>query len=117
MLGSFAAWGGAFSTIDCGLTKVRGKEDALNPIIAGFGTGCVLAIRSGAFTALKNGLIGGAILAIIEASGFLIYTVQLKRQQAMMEEMQRRMKEEQKEQKAAPKGKTNVTRSENISNE
>uniref|UniRef100_A0A8C3SLA1 Translocase of inner mitochondrial membrane 17B n=1 Tax=Chelydra serpentina TaxID=8475 RepID=A0A8C3SLA1_CHESE len=45
--GSFAVWGGLFSTIDCGLVKMRGKEDPWNSITSGALTGAVLASRWG----------------------------------------------------------------------
>ncbi|XP_022363603.1 mitochondrial import inner membrane translocase subunit Tim17-B isoform X2 [Enhydra lutris kenyoni] len=44
--GSFAVWGGLFSTIDCGLVRLRGKEDPWNSITSGALTGAVLAARS-----------------------------------------------------------------------
>ncbi|XP_039630934.1 mitochondrial import inner membrane translocase subunit Tim17-B isoform X2 [Polypterus senegalus] len=44
--GSFAVWGGLFSTIDCGLVKLRGKEDPWNSITSGAMTGAVLAARN-----------------------------------------------------------------------
>lgn len=44
--GSFAVWGGLFSMIDCGLVKVRGKEDPWNSITSGAMTGAILAARS-----------------------------------------------------------------------
>ena len=44
----------------------------MNPIIAGAVTGFVLAIRSGMTNAIKNGVIGGAILALIEGASFLL---------------------------------------------
>ncbi|XP_023413655.1 mitochondrial import inner membrane translocase subunit Tim17-B isoform X1 [Loxodonta africana] len=44
--GSFAVWGGLFSTIDCGLVRMRGKEDPWNSITSGALTGAVLAARS-----------------------------------------------------------------------
>ncbi|XP_051789555.1 mitochondrial import inner membrane translocase subunit Tim17-B isoform X2 [Erpetoichthys calabaricus] len=43
--GSFAVWGGLFSTIDCGLVKLRRKEDPWNSITSGAMTGAVLAAR------------------------------------------------------------------------
>ena len=48
-LGSFAVWGGLFSTIDCGLANVRGKEDPWNSISSGALTGALLAARSKCF--------------------------------------------------------------------
>lgn len=44
--GSFAVWGGLFSTIDCGLVRLRGKEDPWNSITSGALTGAILASRS-----------------------------------------------------------------------
>ncbi|PIO38095.1 hypothetical protein AB205_0123880 [Aquarana catesbeiana] len=44
--GSFAVWGGLFSTIDCSLVRVRGKEDPWNSITSGALTGAILASRS-----------------------------------------------------------------------
>lgn len=43
--GQFAVWGGLFSTFDCSLVAIRGKEDAWNAISAGAMTGGVLAAR------------------------------------------------------------------------
>ena len=43
--GSFALWGGLFSSMDCLLIHLRNKEDYINPIVAGFFTGGFLAIR------------------------------------------------------------------------
>lgn len=45
ILGSFAMWGGVFSSMDCLLIYYRQKDDPFNAIIAGFITGGVLAIR------------------------------------------------------------------------
>lgn len=44
--GSFAVWGGLFSTIDCGLVRLRGKEDPWNSITSGALTGAILAACS-----------------------------------------------------------------------
>ncbi len=38
-------WGGLFSMTDCLLIHLRNKEDFINPIVAGFVTGGLLAIR------------------------------------------------------------------------
>lgn len=46
--GSFAMWGGMFSIIDCSLLYLRQKESPHNAVAAGFATGGILAIRSGA---------------------------------------------------------------------
>jgi import inner membrane translocase subunit TIM17 len=44
--GNFAVWGGLFSTFDCALVAMRGKEDPWNAIVSGAATGYVLAARS-----------------------------------------------------------------------
>ena len=43
--GNFALWAGLFSSTDCTLMYMRNKEDAWNPIAAGFITGGLLAFR------------------------------------------------------------------------
>jgi import inner membrane translocase subunit TIM17 len=45
--GSFAMWGGCFSSIDCALMFYRNQDDPKNAIVSGFLTGGILAIRSG----------------------------------------------------------------------
>mmetsp|Transcript_11111 Transcript_11111/g.25176 ORF Transcript_11111/g.25176 Transcript_11111/m.25176 type:complete len:248 (-) Transcript_11111:188-931(-) len=64
--GSFAVWGGLFSTFDCCFIAIRSKEDPYNSIMSGFCTGAVLASRGGASAAMKAGFVGGVILAVIE---------------------------------------------------
>lgn len=44
-LGSFAMWGGVYTSMDCLMIYYRGKDDPFNAVIAGFVTGGVLAIR------------------------------------------------------------------------
>lgn len=44
-VGNFAVWGGLFSTFDCCLMGLRGKEDPFNSIGSGAITGAVLAAR------------------------------------------------------------------------
>lgn len=44
-IGSFAMWGGVFSSVDCLLIYYRQSDDPFNAIIAGTITGGVLAIR------------------------------------------------------------------------
>ncbi|XP_006867466.1 PREDICTED: mitochondrial import inner membrane translocase subunit Tim17-B-like [Chrysochloris asiatica] len=77
-LGSFAAWGGLFSTIDCGLVRLRGKEDPWNSITSGALTGAVLAARSGPLAMVGSAMMGGILLALIEGVGILLtrYTAQ-----------------------------------------
>uniref|UniRef100_A0A8C6RCC7 Translocase of inner mitochondrial membrane 17b n=1 Tax=Nannospalax galili TaxID=1026970 RepID=A0A8C6RCC7_NANGA len=76
--GSFAVWGGLFSTIDCGLVRLRGKEDPWNSITSGALTGAVLAARSGPLAMVGSAMMGGILLALIEGVGILLtrYTAQ-----------------------------------------
>uniref|UniRef100_A0A672ZHY7 Translocase of inner mitochondrial membrane 17 homolog B (yeast) n=1 Tax=Sphaeramia orbicularis TaxID=375764 RepID=A0A672ZHY7_9TELE len=76
--GSFAVWGGLFSTIDCGLVRLRGKEDPWNSITSGALTGAILAARSGPLTMMGSAMMGGILLALIEGFGILLtrYTAQ-----------------------------------------
>ncbi|XP_022619101.1 mitochondrial import inner membrane translocase subunit Tim17-B isoform X1 [Seriola dumerili] len=76
--GSFAVWGGLFSTIDCGLVRVRGKEDPWNSITSGALTGAILAARSGPLAMMGSAMMGGILLALIEGFGILLtrYTAQ-----------------------------------------
>jgi len=69
--GNFAVWGGLFSTIDCSLIKLRGKEDPWNAIVSGAATGGILAARSGVGAMVGSALIGGVLLAMIEGVGIL----------------------------------------------
>ena len=64
--GSFALWGGCFSSLDCLLLYYRQKDDPFNAIASGFITGGVLAFRSGPQQAFKSALIGGVMLCLIE---------------------------------------------------
>ncbi|XP_043425662.1 mitochondrial import inner membrane translocase subunit Tim17-B isoform X2 [Panthera pardus] len=75
---SFAVWGGLFSTIDCGLVRLRGKEDPWNSITSGALTGAVLAARSGPLAMVGSAMMGGILLALIEGVGILLtrYTAQ-----------------------------------------
>uniref|UniRef100_A0A4W6C5V1 Translocase of inner mitochondrial membrane 17 homolog A (yeast) n=1 Tax=Lates calcarifer TaxID=8187 RepID=A0A4W6C5V1_LATCA len=61
--GSFAVWGGLFSMIDCGLVKVRGKEDPWNSITSGAMTGAILAARNGPVAMVGSAAMGGILLA------------------------------------------------------
>lgn len=70
--GSFAVWGGLFSTFDCALQGIRHKEDPWNAISAGALTGGVLASRSGMRAAGKSAAAGGILLALIEGVSILI---------------------------------------------
>mmetsp|Transcript_233 Transcript_233/g.804 ORF Transcript_233/g.804 Transcript_233/m.804 type:complete len:246 (+) Transcript_233:192-929(+) len=70
--GSFAVWGGLFSTFDCTLAYIRKTEDPLNPIMSGAITGGVLAARGGWAAAGKSAAIGGVLLALIEGVNFML---------------------------------------------
>jgi len=69
--GQFALWGGMFSTIDCTLIKMRGKEDPWNAIISGAATGGILAARTGVGAMAGSAIIGGVLLAMIEGVGIM----------------------------------------------
>lgn len=70
--GSFAVWGGLFSTFDCTLVAVRHKEDPWNSIAAGFLTGGFLQLRTGPRSAAQSAVFGGVLLAMIEGLGILL---------------------------------------------
>lgn len=67
--GNFAVWGGLFSTFDCCLMGIRGKEDPWNSIGSGAITGAVLAARGGPSAALRSAALGAVLLALIEGIG------------------------------------------------
>jgi len=90
--GSFAIWGGLFSTFDCALQGVRGKEDPWNSIASGAMTGGVLASRSGLRAAGKSAAVGGVLLALIE--GLSIAITRYTSSQAVTPEEMSRMREE-----------------------
>ncbi|EFN59485.1 hypothetical protein CHLNCDRAFT_138099 [Chlorella variabilis] len=73
--GSFAVWGGLFSTFDCTLVAVRKKEDPWNSIAAGALTGGFLQLRTGLKSAGKSAVFGGVLLAMIEGVGILLTRV------------------------------------------
>eukprot|EP00891_Asterochloris_glomerata_P002012 jgi/Astpho2/2012/gw1.00038.418.1_t len=70
--GSFAVWGGLFSTFDCTLVALRRKEDPWNSIAAGALTGGFLQLRMGAKSAARSAAFGGVLLAMIEGLGILL---------------------------------------------
>lgn len=73
--GSFAVWGGLFSTFDCTLVALRKKEDPWNSIAAGALTGGFLQLRTGLRSAAKSAAFGGVLLAMIEGVGILLTRV------------------------------------------
>lgn len=76
LAGSFAVWGGLFSTIDCTLVHFREKEDPWNSIVSAAATGGILAARNGVPAMAGSALIGGVLLALIEGMGILFTRLQ-----------------------------------------
>eukprot|EP01089_Gocevia_fonbrunei_P008438 TRINITY_DN20114_c0_g1_i1.p1 TRINITY_DN20114_c0_g1~~TRINITY_DN20114_c0_g1_i1.p1 ORF type:complete len:230 (-),score=39.11 TRINITY_DN20114_c0_g1_i1:107-796(-) len=70
--GSFAVWGGLYSSFDCILSGVRRREDPFNSIGAGALTGGVLAARSGWRVSLRSAFVGGLLLALIEGVAMIV---------------------------------------------
>ncbi|XP_059639917.1 mitochondrial import inner membrane translocase subunit TIM17-2-like [Cornus florida] len=70
--GSFAVWGGLFSTFDCTMVYIRQKEDPWNSIIAGAATGGFLQMRQGLAAASRSAAFGGVLLALIEGAGIML---------------------------------------------
>ncbi|KAI5069053.1 hypothetical protein GOP47_0015354 [Adiantum capillus-veneris] len=68
--GSFAVWGGIFSTFDCTAVYLRQKEDPWNSIFAGAATGGFLQLRHGARSATRSAIFGGVLLALIEGISY-----------------------------------------------
>lgn len=73
--GSFAVWGGLFSTFDCTMVYLRQKEDPWNSILAGAATGGFLSMRQGFGAASRSALFGGVLLALIEGAGIMLNKV------------------------------------------
>ncbi len=80
--GSFAVWGGLFSVFDCSLAHVRRTEDAWNAIASGALTGGLLAARAGPRAIVRNAVVGGLLLAVIEGLALTLsrYMQNLQRQ-------------------------------------
>ncbi|KAK7400749.1 hypothetical protein VNO78_12051 [Psophocarpus tetragonolobus] len=70
--GSFAVWGGLFSTFDCTMVYVRQKEDPWNSIFAGAATGGFLSMRQGLAASARSAAFGGVLLALIEGAGIML---------------------------------------------
>ncbi|MED6203846.1 hypothetical protein PIB30_003135 [Stylosanthes scabra] len=79
--GSFAVWGGLFSTFDCTMVYVRQKEDPWNSIISGFATGGFLSMRQGPAAATRSAVFGGVLLALIEGAGIMLNKILSAQQQ------------------------------------
>ena len=73
--GSFAVWGGLFSTFDCSMVYIRQKEDPWNSIISGAATGGFLQMRQGLRASSRSALFGGVLLALIEGAGIMLNKV------------------------------------------
>ena len=84
--GSFAVWGGLFSTFDCTMVYLRQKEDPWNSIIAGAATGGFLSMRQGMGATARSAAMGGVLLALIEGAGIMLNKMMEKQQQIPMEE-------------------------------
>uniref|UniRef100_A0A1J3F3M0 Mitochondrial import inner membrane translocase subunit TIM17-2 n=1 Tax=Noccaea caerulescens TaxID=107243 RepID=A0A1J3F3M0_NOCCA len=84
--GSFAVWGGLFSTFDCTMVYVRQKEDPWNSIIAGAATGGFLAMRQGPTAAARSAAFGGILLALIEGAGIMLNKLMAQPHNMPMEE-------------------------------
>ncbi|XP_018473010.1 mitochondrial import inner membrane translocase subunit TIM17-2 [Raphanus sativus] len=84
--GSFAVWGGLFSTFDCSMVYLRQKEDPWNSIIAGAATGGFLSMRQGPNAAVRSALVGGVLLALIEGAGIALNKMMAEPQHMQMEE-------------------------------
>lgn len=86
--GSFAVWGGLFSTFDCSMVYLRQKEDPWNSIAAGAATGGFLQLRAGARSAARSAIFGGVLLGLIEGAGIMLNrTLASLQQPPPMEEM------------------------------
>ncbi|CAH2036734.1 unnamed protein product [Thlaspi arvense] len=70
--GSFAVWGGLFSTFDCAMVYARQKEDPWNSILSGAATGALLSMRQGLTASGRAAMFGGAMLALIEGAGIML---------------------------------------------
>ncbi|VVB02497.1 unnamed protein product [Arabis nemorensis] len=84
--GSFAVWGGLFSTFDCTMVYMRQKEDPWNSIIAGAATGGFLSMRQGLGAASRSAAFGGILLALIEGAGIMLNKILAQPQNMQMEE-------------------------------
>lgn len=73
--GSFAVWGGLYSTFDCAMVYARQKEDPWNSILSGAATGGLLSLRQGFGASARSALVGGVLLALIEGAGIMMNKV------------------------------------------
>eukprot|EP00850_Spirogloea_muscicola_P018908 SM000178S03473 [mRNA] locus=s178:236291:237943:- [translate_table: standard] len=84
--GSFAVWGGLFSTFDCSMVYLRQKEDPWNSIAAGAATGGLLQLRAGLKSATRSAIFGGVLLALIEGAGIMLNRMTANMAQPPLEE-------------------------------
>jgi import inner membrane translocase subunit TIM17 len=91
--GSFAMWGGLFSSFDCALLHKRRKDDYVNAILAGGFTGGLLAIRAGPKVAGRNAVVGALILAVIEGVNAGYTNIMVRQQMLMMQEVSKLQEE------------------------
>ncbi|XP_050368012.1 mitochondrial import inner membrane translocase subunit TIM17-2-like [Argentina anserina] len=84
--GSFAVWGGLFSTFDCTMVYLRQKEDPWNSIISGAATGGFLSMRQGMGATARSALMGGVLLSLIEGAGIMLNKFTEHQQNAAFEE-------------------------------
>lgn len=94
---NFAAWGFCYSSSECMMIHLRGKEDPINSITAGFLSGAMLAARQGRGAMIFSGIFGGIILAVIEGTMLLVNKYQLDAQRAQQEEQKRMFEERQRQ--------------------
>ncbi len=66
---NFAIFGGVYTAMECTIEQVRGKHDIRNVVLAGCGTGAVLAYNQGPL-AMLTGCIGVAGFSLIIESVF-----------------------------------------------
>lgn len=107
--GSFAVWGGLFSTFDCALQGVRHREDPWNSIASGAMTGGLLSLRAGIRSSLRSAAVGGILLALIEGMGILVsrhMSDQLSEQMMMSQEELKKLEEKMKQEKDKDKDKS-----------
>ena len=81
--GNFAVWGGLFSSMDCCLMSLRGKEDPWNSIMAGATASGVLAMRTGVGGMVGAAIGGAIILGLIESIPIAITRYQATQQREM----------------------------------
>ncbi|CAI8616746.1 unnamed protein product [Vicia faba] len=84
--GSFAVWGGLFSSFDCTMVYLRQKEDPWNSIFAGAATGGFLSMRQGLVASGRSAAFGGVLLALIEGAGIMLNKVLSAQQPGPVEE-------------------------------